>query len=70
MEEFVSRPEHFRVSVGDWISAIYLASEDAHVLPSGGNHDASGNRRGDGIVPFCASHDHVELGSLPARVWF
>ena len=28
----------------------------------------SGNRSGDGLVPFCASHDHVELGSLLARV--
>lgn len=68
VEAFVSHPKHFRVSLGDWVSAVYLASEDSHVLASGGDYDASGNRAGHGAVPFCVSHDRTKRHSLWHRV--
>ena len=70
VEAFVSHPKHFRVSLGDWVSAVYLASEDSHVLASGGDYDAFSNRTGNGLVPFCVSYDHAELGGLWRRVQF
>jgi hypothetical protein len=70
VEEFVSRPQHFRVPLGDRIPVVYLVSEDSDLLACGGDHDASGNRAGNGLVPFCASDDHAELGGLWRRVQF
>ena len=63
-QESVSLSRDFRLPPGDWISIIHLAAKDPCVLAGGNLDDASGNRTCDGVVWFCARHDHPQSRSL------